>query len=147
MMKIDIRDPEYVSADAIQAKRSDGSVVLVEPATNPMIWAGLVAQLGPYVPPVPSYQERLDAWFQTATIPFIALQDALIDAGLFDEAEKAAKKHDNKRFQIRWRGGVGQVRRSSEALASFMSQVVDDVDGFLDGLPGWDIPRPVEDTE
>lgn len=101
-------------------------------------------------PPPPTYEELLAAWRNTAICEMLALQDYLIDVGLFAQAEEVSKTVDDK-WRIRWeaRGGV-IVHRGAEVLDGFAAMIglaPDDLDNMPIWMPSKPKPEVTEEKD
>lgn len=142
----------YVSELAILATRDDGTQILIEPESGE-IWSlassGSLGDVSPYEePPEPTFEEVLDMWRAEAHCEMMQIQDAIIDLGIFDQAETLSQSADPK-WRIRWEARAGiRVHRSTPALASYALGLMDaaeidsDLDSWLDGLVTWTPRKP-----
>lgn len=147
-MIIDLRKPEYIAPEAIQAYRENGSVVVIEPDRDATLFSLLAAQIGPYVPPVVPFDQRYAEWLESAVICLLHVQDALIVDGQFQKAETLSKEMGGH-WWIRWRAGAGVfLKRNHPLLIEFAETLhKDGASEWLDGLAGWDLPRPEPEGE
>jgi len=136
----------YIEPEIISAERDDGTFVAIEPAHGDlwvMASSGALGNVTEYVPPpMPTYDERMAAWRAVAWCDMLALQDAIIDLGKFDDAEAEAANVD-ARWRIRWeaRGGV-VVRRSTPELDGFAA-LIGLTPEDVDDMPIWTPEKPI----
>jgi hypothetical protein len=142
----------YVDEESILAEREDGTHILIERESGE-IWAlarsGSLGKVSPYVkPPEPTYEEKISTWRSRAYCEMVELQDAIIDAGLFEQAETLSKNADPK-WRIRWEARAGiRVARGGPALLQYAGDLLaaaglsDDANEWLDDLVRWTPNKP-----
>ncbi len=114
---------------------------------------GAYGEIAPFVEPDPKTHADLVAeWRETAKTDMMRLQDWIIDNQLWTKAEAISKASaTSRKWRNRWDARNGEVRRNSEMLSGAVDLLLADLgvtdvtaDEWLDALPVWDVPAPID---